>query len=274
MRYSGLALKFIYKNFLFLIILTVVSAIALSFYYADSSFSVFLKTIFTELNPRDMFDFSIYYYFSLISNQNWYYAVGALILICLTVTLVFGYAYRTMKVGGKSLSMPFKKINQTIIPVVLVLFSLLVILQLFALFATVFVNLLLASNNPLLYRPLIPLVLIVLYGLFFLIFLYLLMCVPTMLVTGYKFKEAIAYSVKHTNGRLFRFAFACLIPLIATMLIKMGLNYLTDALWLRVVSGTIITSFLLMYFPSLTMTAYYDIEGINRNDIKRRPIYF
>lgn len=274
MRYSILAFKFVGKNFLYLLVLTAVPAVYLAWYYSSSSFSMFLNNTFFGISTQDKFNFNIYYNFSLISNMNWPFAIPALLIILLTITLVFAYVNRTMKVGVKSLKMPFLRLNQTIIPVFLVAVTLFIIYQLFGVFATLIVNLLLVTENPLLYRLLIPVSLIALYFLFFLIFLLLMMSAPTMLITGYKFRESVSYSVKLSKKRIFKLGLACLVALVPILLMNVGLNFLTSDLWLKILFGSIFISFILMYLPALMMATYYDIEGINRNDIKRKPKYY
>lgn len=269
MRFTGLALKFIYKNFFQLAVFAVIPAVLLSFYSSNSSLYVFLRDIFYLDDPRNS-----YFYFSIISSENWLLTIGALILIGITISLIFAYLYRTMKVGGKSIKMPFIKLNETLVPVFLVFITFLVFFQLFALIATGTAYLLLMTKNPVLYRVLIPVSLILLYAILFFIILGLLMCIPIMLITGYRYRESISYSIKLSNGKLFKFFFACYVPLIITIILSALLNFLIDAVALRLVIGSICIMFILMYYPSLMMTAYYDITGMNRLDVKRKPKYY
>ena len=268
MRYIGLSLKFIGKNILHLTVFTLLPAVALAFYYRNSSFFVFLKGIFSMEGTKNS-----YFYYSLISGERWYLGLIAVFAVFLLVCLVIAYVQRTMKVGGKSLKMPFIKMNETIIPVFLILIIFLLLFQLFALFASLLVDLLLRAN-PATYRILIPIILILLYTILFVVIILLFMAIPIMVVTGYRFREAISYSIKLSNKRVFKFTLAILLPIIFVVTLSVVLNFVTKIDALRIVLSGAIIWFILMYYPVLMMTTYYDITGMSRMDIKRKPIYF
>jgi len=267
MRYFGLSFQFIVRNFLYLAVFCAVPSFILAYYYRDSSLFIFFKSLFSDTPVNS------YFFFSFISNETWYFGVGILLLIGVTFSFAFAYINRVLKIGSRSIGKSFKKTSESLVPVFLVLFVLIIVVQAFAFLAWGIVALMLLSNDVLMYRVLIPISLTVLYsGMLFLIFK-LFMAIPTMLTLGYKFRESMGYSIKLSAGKIFKFALATFIIFLIILGLSSFSNILYDALWFRLIISTICYMLFFTYFPALTMIAFYDINGMNRLDVKRKFIY-
>ena len=263
-----LSIKFVFRNFLYLAVFCAGPSLLLAYYYRDSSILTFFKNLFTGA-PKNS-----YFYFSFISGEAWYLAIITLLLIGVTFSLVFAYINRVLKIGSRSLFKSIKKTSETIVPVFLTLLIIIIIVQIFALFAFGLAELLLMTDNATVYRILIPLILAILYAAMLFMILHLFMAIPTMLTLGYRFRESIGYSIKLSKGKIFKFVLACLV----VCLFILGLSALSnillnDILWGKLIFSTISYMLFFMYFPALMMIAFYDINGMNRLDIKRKFIY-
>ena len=267
MRYFGSSFKFVFRNFLYLAVFCAGPSLIMAYYYRDNSIFDFFKGLFSDTPPADS-----YIYFSFISNETWYFAIGTLLLIGFTFSAVFAYVNRVLKIGSRSIVKSFKKTTETIVPVFLVLFVLIVIVQIFALLAYGLIELMLMSSASV-YRPIIPVILTLIYSIMLFLIFKLFMTIPTMLTLGYKFRESIGYSIKLSVGFIFKFVLATLFIVLIIIGLSCFSNVLYDALWFGLIIGTINYMLVLMYFPALMMVAFYDINGMNRLDIKRKFIY-
>lgn len=264
MRYIKLSFGYIFHNFWWVLLLSLVPGIILGLFTEPTSIFKFLLNIDANIESG----FSAI--FSNVSELNWFSLLFGIILLpifSVFISALCGIESRHMRLGIRDLKGYFKRVNNNILPVILMTIVLLLALQIMALLFSAFSYLWIKTIS---YIPLaigLTVTTAVVFMLILLVLVSLLIIwLPTMSITGLNAKKALGTAFSNMRGKIFNVYLAVTLPLIPMFAI-MCLMSAYDFRFAFLIN-IILYSFMVMYFVTLMYVAYCDINDIDREDKK------
>lgn len=264
MRYLKLSFEYIKKNFLYLLPLVLIPAILVGAGTEPCSMIQF----FMDFNLEEYQTFGSI--FLAQSEVTWWAVLGAVLILPIIIASLSGLCgviTRHMRYGIIGYDKLYRRVNYNFLPVLKISLVILVGLQLYAvvctsltlLWTTVIKDVTVALSLTIVTN------LVLLVALFFCMVIAFFI-LPSMCVSGLSFRTAIAESAHIIKRKFFSILLAIVLPLIIPYII-MGVLAAFDLWWRRIINPFIYI-FFFMYYISLMFTAYFDIEDIDREDIK------
>lgn len=269
MRYTRQAIKYVFKNFFYLIPFVVVPALLLSLSTDEKAMSSFLRTFFSgDLHGWTFAE--IFRTISVLNFSSWksiLAGVGFLIAIIFFVAFLMAFLEKHMRIGKRSYVGVFSKLNDNLISTCGYGTLLLAIYEFWSLIASAllfFISRINAVIMAYVFSALAFLAMcIILLAVINLIYLWL----PCMQITGFKAKEALYYS-NNLNTPVKRRIVAgqLLFLFIAYSLIFLCAWFAVSFVWFTVLT-TILYSFLIMLYCVRMQIVYFDRDNIDRADL-------
>lgn len=262
MRYVKLTLSYMWHNALYLLMFSLIPALLLGLLTNPANGADFLRD-FSMLN-----EFSDI--FGSISELNWKSALIAIAVI--PVILIFlsamcGCISRHMRRGRYGFDKFFRRVNNNILYAFIILISLIIALQLVALFSSAFTIMWIKFfGNGRVGMALSAVTLIVLWGIFLMIASLCVVWLPTMTITGLNPIKALAESMRSSKGNYWKLFIAVLLPLVPYFGVAIPLSFFEVTA--RQLVFVVLNLLLLPYYITLMYTAYCDINDIDREDLK------
>ena len=267
MHYIKSAISYIYKNFWYLFLFTLIPTVGLTF-TADRSLSFnFLNDI---IYYKSYSFFQVYSDFSLIVGKFSLLRVLVLVLTVFIVAILLSVIERHMRIGKLNLRNNFSSINENIISVLLIGAILVIIVEIWAVLLSmllIFLNMLF-SGYVLYY--ICSFFILTGYAVLFAALPYLAIWICCRIITGYSFYDAFMYSVNLLSGRLKRVYTAFVLPILIFIFIIILTDYFANQLTVAVIY--IQNQFYCMYYLVLAFTVYFDLDKLERKD--NRDIFF
>lgn len=273
MRLIGATIKYLGKNFYFLIIGAIVPAVLLGIFSRPSGWFFFL-TEYGTLDIKNLGDvlaavmptgiFGRIYPFVLI-----------FISLLLACSLLFTVIGKHMRVGRVSLRNPVALINADFIEVFLTLVIAGAIYHAwqFLLSCALTLNhfLLTGSGTPNAQTMIVAAAVSV---IFFLLLVYvlesLILWTPTMSILGYGLADAAAYSVDVVYKKTFTVGAAAAFPYVAAFFVRWGTSFITANGTAHMIVNSVLYLFIITYLICLCMTGYFELTGTPRRDLKTK----
>lgn len=274
------SISYIFRNFLFLLPITVLPAIILGISKSQQmDFSVlsFLIKFGKDTSGYVIDDFflDVYRYFSCVdTSSNWLlWAVGILLAI-VSYCIVIGMAERHMRLGARSYSKILRILNDTILFVLPYAFFVFLIYELCALIMCGMIFLL--AKMGITAGALFALsVVITFVGNMIFIFIYELtmLTIPSMLTDGYTFNVAASYSARLISDNFGKVLVKIALPAVVTLVALTISRYILDSSVLYQPGFHFVVSFLfylfwLYYLPCLSMSEYIRLTDGVRKDLQ------
>lgn len=271
MKYIGNALKYMFKNFIFIFPFALIP----SYFFAFALDIPSLEAIVDKIVAADAeFSFSLIFNgFSLINGGRWYIAAISFVFMAIFTPLLLAFIEKHMRIGSRSFKGLLKRINYNFLSTFVFLVISLAIYELWALISSglVFAAVLLFGGV-----ARIVIVAVISLGMVLLlayIFSLLWLWLPCLQITGYNFGDALAFSSQIAGGKRGAIFLSLLIPYAAGAVLALavvGTCAAYDIIVPVFVFIEIIFILLFLYFCAHMYAVYFDAAGEEREDLKKR----
>ena len=271
MEYIISALKYVFKNFIFIFAFALIP----SYFFAMALDLRSLELIVSKLLAAEV-DVSfgtVFNSFSLINSARWPFGLICFAAMAVCMPMLLAFIEKHMRIGSRSLKGLFKRINYNFISTFVLLVLALIVFELWALVSSglIYAAILLFGGAA---RLIVSIV--VAAGMFLLlsyIFMQVWLWLPCLHITGYNFMDALVFSSQAIGSNKKKLYVAIMLPYIAGMVLILAVvgicsNY--DVIVPVFVLVELIFIFLFLYFNVLMYTAYSDTAGEEREDLKKR----
>lgn len=268
MKFIKLAFNYMFKNFLWVFLLSLVPVIFVGSLL--SPFKIFeFMNIYSSL---PVINFSSI--FLQLLNLSWVkliLLVLALVIVSIFTSCIFGQMEKHMRSGKLKFNSIGNYLNNNILLVganLLILLVLYVILT-FLLSTIIFLLHIIFSglqSSPTLLNTIIVLIFSSsMFVLFLQLIAIFLLNIPNMAINGYSPKIAFSNSLRLLNKNNFQYMLAMLVPFVLIIPL-VSLLAGTNFVWIINIIGFL---FVIMYYTSLTMTGYFELSNTARYDNRK-----
>jgi hypothetical protein len=189
------------------------------------------------------------------------------------ISLIIGLMERHLRSGRFGYRNPLRRINESLLAVLPVFIAALIIQILFALMSSGLVvlghYLFSKFGQPpnLLSWSVTIIIILALQLLIIDIYSICLLVPPVYMITGYPYTSSISYATVLRHKEPFKIYFACLWPYLVVFVLGL-IGRLVKFLIIPV--NILSYLYIILYFCSLSMTAYYELTGTERMDYRRK----
>lgn len=269
MRYIKLSFKYLIKNGLFLFLLGLIPAIFIGLVLSPFKFLEFINN-YTSIAVVNFGN--IFFGVVDISWLKLLFYVLAFALLGICVSVIIGFIENHFRSGKRNYYSFKNYINNNILVVLLNLITISVlnfVLQflcatLIYLFHLMFAGVNASANVGSL---IVAIIIFVLYFIISSIYsMVLTLNIPNMMINGYTFKQSLSSTINSLTKNFINLLLAFLLPFILIIPLISIFNFSGVALS---IVNCICVLISIMYYSALVMTAYFDINNINRYDNRK-----
>ncbi|MCL1945413.1 MAG: hypothetical protein FWF56_06400 [Firmicutes bacterium] len=268
MKYTKLSLAYLKDNFFIYAILSLIPAIVLGVY--TKPFNTALFWVKYSDYKIDNFGDMLALVLNAKAFVQAYPFIVALLSVLFCSSMFFNVMEQHLKIGKLSLANPLFGVNYTAIPVFVTVFVLgIVVLLLKILVASLsyFVHEMFFDPQSIVISNIIIAIMSVsLVFLIIALFLSMLLWIPGIIMSGYKFVDMVVYCLRLIQDNFMQLYSGLVFPLIFTMIVCITISMLTSSVSIIVFSNIIIYLFWIMYIQSYSMLSYFDLTKVERND--------
>lgn len=260
---------YISRNILRLILMAIVPAVVLGFFARPSNFIVFL----TKYKPADIVTYGdMLELVRPVNNMIWMLVIVPVCFIC--IGLMYGLLEHHMRMGRFGGRNIFYRLNYGLgaiaVPflVMLVIYIAWIYLTISVLYLSHYIFYVQIGSS----AAAIALAAVISVGMQWLLLFFVslvLIWPPVLQISGYGFADSWYYQLKMLSGNQLKFQFALLIPIVINAVIVIIFELFVAPRFM-VYIYMLCFLFLLIYLVSLSMTAYFEITGTERKDIKKK----
>lgn len=271
MRYIGSALKYMFKNFIFIFVFALVP----SYFFALTQDAQNIEDLVRAFRPgAEGPEFSqLFNFFSPFNGRGWPYALVCLASLAIILPMLFGFIEKHMRIGSRTLRGLAGRFNTNFLTTLVLLVAGVAVYELWALIAAG----LIFAETLILGGAAFTIIALVTYAGMMALACYLasafLLWLPCQLITGYNFMDSLAYtnqlSVGHKGG-LFLSVF---LPAAAGLVVEVLTVWLCGMAELAAVIFIVtelLFLFFVLYISSLMFSAYFRLTGEERMDLKKK----
>lgn len=267
MKYVKLTFQYIKnKQFPKLVLISIIPAVILALLNSFSNIARYFLSFSSA--SSSMFQ-DIYINSTSFSLQNFFRGIVTILIITLVVAFFVNTIVRHMRTGKFTLSKVFSRINDSFLAVLR-----LVIVAAACLFIYGVLNSILIYFWGVITKHIVWLTLVMsvismtaLFFLLLMIFSLLVLWVPTMVITGQPALSSLSSSIRAgREKRLNNLIFSIALPLLPAFALVYVIG-IFDVKFLTFVMDFIICMILLLYYPVLSLVAYYDVMRLDREDL-------
>ena len=270
MRFFKETTKYVRKNFLRLLPYAILPAVAMALAGRLGSVLTFFFRYSGEVASYTVWD--IYKYFSVLLSENWLTGLSALIVVGFFMCLMYGAIDRHMKVGKFSYKNMFSRLNETVMAVGPAYFVLFALLELVALLNSSLIFIFTRSMGFNSIYVAIPITMIM-YGCLFLGLTQFVILIPSEIVVGYPFKDAVINSVRLVSGKIttvwWQMLVIVFVPALVSALTELVFPNRTVVFFVDVAMYLLI----LIFTTSYMMVAYFILSDEPRRDVEEKKKY-
>lgn len=272
MKNAGSSIRYVYKNFLYVLFFTVIPAIFVGAFLQPFKLAGFVAQYkATSVNGLAQI-FNMFFDFSLKNILN---TIFASVLIIIFISAYLGnieYHFRSGKTNFSQLSSYINNnflavtFYYVIVSLLFALYKILLMLFVFT-FHVIFSGL---GNSATVFTYIFAIVLVVLsFVLFVYAIGYFVLAVPITLSSGYSVRTALSDANDLMHKKTHSVVLSVILPIIFVFAFSV-MSYLFHFSLLIDILGTFV---LLAYLPILTYVTYYDFSLLQRHDTKKRYYY-
>lgn len=266
MRYTRLAFQYLIKNFWYLALATLVPAVVMGLFTEPCS----MIQLFANFNFVELATFGDV--FTAISELNWWSllaGVFAVPIFSVFFSIVCGLESKHMRWGILSGDGLPRRINNNFLPVFELIIVFLLAMELYALICSLFTFLWVKVVQKFAVKLALTIIFnVVIFLVMLCIMVMFSLTLPIMSVSGLSLRKALAGSVTLLKGKYFKMLFAVVVPMLIPYA-AMGAMAAFDFKW-RGIINIVIFIFIFSYYITLMYTTYFDIEDIDREDLKNK----
>ncbi len=271
MRYFKETIKYMWKNLLWLIPYAILPAVAMALSGSLGSSFTFFFRYSDKVSAYTVWD--IYKFFSVLFAENWLIGLSAVIVIGFFMCLLFGAIDRHMKVGKFSYKNMFSRLNETVLAVFPTYFVMFGLLELIALLNSSLIYIFTKSIGFNSIYIAIPITM-AMYACFFLTLTQFILLIPSEIVVGYPFKDAVINSIRLVSGS----GGAIFVQLSCVMLGGSLISALFDLIFPGIMPIRFFVDFILymaimIFTTSYMMVSYFILSNEPRRDVDEKKKY-
>ncbi|MDR1138459.1 MAG: hypothetical protein LBK70_01110 [Clostridiales bacterium] len=263
MKYAYISLKYMHKNWLVYFVISILPSIILGIYSTPFNIATFW------IKYKELHTVNFGSMLGLLFNVNNIIYVYPLIAIAVLVVMSSSMYYNTMeqhlKVGRLSLDRPIMGINYTIIPVVISLSIFVVVVVLLkiiiASISYVIHETLHQRLDPIVVNMIMAIVAILLIFVSIALFLSMILWIPSLIMSGYKFMDMMVYCLRLVQSNFLHIYFSVIMPMIVTVIVSILLSLLNIE-WIIFFFNIFVYLFWIMYLQTFSMVAYFALTNI------------
>ncbi|MGD9901008.1 MAG: hypothetical protein AB7S44_00530 [Spirochaetales bacterium] len=272
MKFVRAGLSYMFKNFLYMFLFAIIPAVFLGLLLNPFKIFEFIKD-YASMNIAS-FD-TIFNYILNINFLNFVIAVFGMSLLAIFVSAIIGQIENHMRSGKTNFRALKEHVNSNILVVIANMFAFLLIafVIMFLTSTLLFLTHLILSginNVPTAFNVVLSTVIVLaILTIYALIAGVMFLNVPSMIVNGSQFKTSLASVIKLVEKDSLGILVAVLVP---TLVIGLIAILFSGTIVMPLIS-VICVALLIMYYSSLSMTAYYTLTQTTRYDNKRKYYY-
>ncbi len=271
MRYIGGALRYMFKNFIFIFVFALLPSYFLAMSVDLESLARLVRGFFTD---GEFFFYDLFFVLSPFNARGWPFAIvcGVCTLVCMPMLL--GLIEKHMRLGIRTFKGVLGRFDCNFLATLVITCVLFACYEVWAVITAGLLyaeSLLLAgiASSIVVLITLIGLVAVLCYGAS-----YMLLWLPCRLLTGCGYMEALRYSNQlavKKRGSLFLSVFLPVAIGLVLDLLVVGLSSLGNLNIPVVLTVELLVLLLFLYYASLMFVAYFDLTGEERLDLAHKP---
>lgn len=266
MRYARLSGQYLYKNFWYLALATLVPAVVMGLLTEPCT----MIQLFANFDQTKFVSFGDVFF--AISEVNWksvVVGIFAVPIFSIFFSIVCGLESKHMRWGILSGQGLLKRVNNNFVPVFKLILVFIVMMELYAVICTLFTFLWVKAIK----KAVVALTLTIIFNVIFFIVLLssmvlLSLTLPIMSITGVNMRKAMARSTALLKGKFFKMLLAVVLPMLIPYAIMATLA--AFGFWWRKIINIFLFVYIFSYLITLMYTTYLDIEDIDREDLKNK----
>lgn len=274
MRHTLQTWKYIFKNFFYIFPLALIPAFFLSLTLAREDFFIVSEKVLSgnagSLTFREIFQVASILNFSSIESVI-FGGVGVIALVVCGAILM-ALLDKHMRIGKRTFNGMFARLNENLLPTILVVLLLLVAYEIWTVILTLLFMLTALLPSPFSYAS-AGFVFVAMHVLLLSLIACVYLWMPCMQITGFRAFEALRYSyilVEPLRGKIVLSQMFSLI--FAEGLIFASVLLLPNMAIISMMTATVLYAFMIMQFCVRMQVVYFDREQIERQDLK--PSYY
>ena len=269
-RYIGGALRYMFKNFIFIFVFALLPSYFLAMSVDLDSLARLVRGFFTD---GDFLFYDLFFMLSPVNPGGWPFAIAAVVCILVCMPMLLGLIEKHMRLGIRTFKGVFGRFDCNFLATCVVSFVFFAVYEVWALITAGLLyaeSLLFAgiASSVVVLITLIGLVALLCYGASF-----LLSWLPCRLLTGCGYMEALRYSnqlAAKKRGSLFLAVFLPVAACLALDLLIVGLSSMGNLNIPVVLTVELLVLLLFLYYASLMFVAYFALTGEERMDLPRQ----
>lgn len=264
MKYIKETLNYIIKNFLFLFVFALLPAVGHAFLRDNKTYLDFFLVVDKGKTPVFA---DVYRNFSMILTDHSWLSIITVVVYLLTIPLALAMIEKHMRIGKKSFSGLFSRLNYNILSTTLLIGLFLIIYEIWSVVLSALIVLAGLIGGAASYI-LISLVIIAMYVVILYIVTPFFVWLPCVLVTGYKYSEGFVESFRLIDRKKNGIALAIAFPLVVFNIIQIILKVCFGKVFVPVKFVIYVLYF--VYYAALCFVVYFDLTDTERMDKKRK----
>jgi hypothetical protein len=259
-------LDYLKKNFIFLIVFAVIPAVM----YAINNTTLNIYNFFIKISTHHKFNFvEIYKSFSTINYNSFTKTLLSFLATIVFVSLILAFIEKHMRIGKRTFKGIVGKLNDNIMPVFLLIFLFIIILEIWSVLLSAFLitAAIILQGTALLITS--SIICLILYLLLFMLMGLFVIWLPCILITGFNYSEAFVYSASLMADHKKDIVISLVLPYILCNLIAAFVH-----LAIGNTAGFIvlIVAFIIyfIYYTSLMYVIYFYLTKETREDLKKK----
>lgn len=266
-RYIGGALRYMFKNFIFIFLFALLPSYFLAMCVDFESLARLVRGFFTD--GKFLF-YDLFFMLSPVNARGWPFAIAAAVCVIVCMPMLLGLIEKHMRLGIRTFKGVLGRFDCNFLATLVVTVVFFACYEVWALLTAglMYAESLLfegAAGSAVVLATLIGMVALLCYGASF-----ILMWLPCRLLTGCGYLEALRYSNQlavKKRGRLFLSVFLPVAVALVLDLLVVGLSALGNMNIPVLLTVELLVLLLFLYYASLMFVAYFDLTGEERLDL-------
>lgn len=270
MKYLKDSFSYVFKNFIFIFIFSLLPSYFLAFVQKGDRTSAFIASLFEDGAGAGFGD--VFSFLSPFNAYGWIYSLVALILMIILLPMLTGFIERHMRLGVRSLKGILSRFNYNFVACFRLLLIFFVLYELWAVVAAGFIYLFVVLFNGVLCGVLASVCFALTLVLFCWILSAIILWLPVLQITGYRFMDSFVYEYQLYAGRRIRIFLAVLVPWVlgyVFAILSAFFVWPVSAL-LDFIIRELLFMVLILYYAVLMYVVYFAASGEERADLAKR----
>ena len=272
MGYLKDSFSYVFKNFIFIFLFSLLSSYFLAFVQRGDRSASLIAGLFADGESVGFGE--VFSFLSVFSADGWAFSLTAVVLLAILLPMLTGFIERHMRLGVRSLKGMLSRFNYNFIACFRLLVIFLALYELWALLASGFIYLIVVLFNGILRGILAAVCFALAVVLACWIFSAVLLWLPVLQITGYRFVDAFVYEYQLYSGRRIRIFLSVLVPWAAAcacMILSAFFVWPVSSV-LDFIVRELLLLLLILYYVVLMYVVYFSASGEERADLAKRYI--